>query len=57
MLDELSPGVPVTTNFMTLEHFRHLDYSQWTPTVDVVSTDHYIVDALAAPPRRARLQR
>ena len=49
VLDELSPGVPVTTNFMTLEHFRHLDYSQWTPTVDVVSTDHYIVDALEHP--------
>jgi beta-galactosidase len=49
VLDELSPGVPVTTNFMTLEHFRHLDYAQWTPTVDVVSTDHYIVGALEHP--------
>jgi len=49
VLDELSPGVPVTTNFMTLDHFRHLDYTQWTPTVDVVSTDHYIVDALKHP--------
>src|SRR5690242_4381641 len=49
VLDEVSPGVLVTTNFMTLDHFRHLDYSQWTETVDVVSTDHYIVDALAHP--------
>ena len=49
VLDELSPGVLVTTNFMTLSGFRHLDYHQWTPTVDVVSTDHYIVDSLAHP--------
>ena len=26
VLHRLSPGVPVTTNFMTLNHFRHLDY-------------------------------
>ena len=44
-----SPGVPVDDDFMTLEHFRHLDYTQWTPTVDVVSTDHYIVDSLEHP--------
>jgi beta-galactosidase len=49
VLDECSPGVLVTTNFMTLAHFRHLDYAQWTDTVDVVSTDHYIVDALHHP--------
>ena len=49
VLGELSAGVPVTTNFMTLQHFRRLDYSDWTPTVDVVSTDHYIVDTLEHP--------
>lgn len=43
VLHRLSPGVPVTTNFMTLNHFRHLDYSRWAPLVDVVSTDHYLV--------------
>ena len=43
VLHELSPGVPVTTNFMTLNHFRHLDYFQWAPEQDVVSTDHYLV--------------
>lgn len=44
VLDKLSPGVPVTTNFMTLDHFRHLDYFSWAPHQDVISTDHYVVD-------------
>ncbi len=45
ILHRLSPGVPVTTNFMTLNHFRHLDYFRWGPEQDVVSTDHYLVAA------------
>ena len=49
ILNELSPGVPVTTNFMTTTGFRHLDYHQWAPHQDVVSTDHYRVDTLAHP--------
>ncbi len=49
ILHELSPGVPVTTNFMTLNHFRHLDYHRWAPHQDVVSTDHYLVTALTSP--------
>jgi beta-galactosidase len=44
-----SPGVPVTTNFMTLDHFRHLDYTEWTGSVDVVSTDHYVSGDLTDP--------
>ena len=43
VLDRLSPGVPVTTNFMTLSHFRHLDYHRWAGHQDVISTDHYLV--------------
>jgi beta-galactosidase len=43
VLHRLSPGVPVTTNFMTLHHFRNLDYHRWAPLLDVVSTDHYLV--------------
>ncbi len=42
-----SPGVPVTTNFMTMDGFRHLDYRSWVPSVDVVSTDHYVTGSLA----------
>lgn len=49
VLDRLSPGVPVTTNFMTLDHFRHLDYSRWAPHQDVISTDHYLVATEADP--------
>ncbi|MEP6651026.1 MAG: beta-galactosidase [Lapillicoccus sp.] len=49
VLTRLSPGVPVTTNFMTLTRFRHLDYHQWAPHQDVVSTDHYVVDSLPHP--------
>lgn len=49
VLGELSPGVPVTTNFMTMTGFRLLDYHQWAPHQDVVSTDHYIVDSFPDP--------
>ncbi|WP_226344794.1 beta-galactosidase [Agilicoccus flavus] len=50
---EHSPDVPLTTNFMTMTHFDHLDYHRWAPHVDVVSTDHYVVDTL--PHRHAEL--
>ena len=43
VLHERSPGVPVTTNFMTHSHFRELDYFSWAPEQDIVSTDHYLV--------------
>lgn len=43
LLHRLSPGVQVTTNFMTMNRFRHLDYFRWGPEQDVVSTDHYLV--------------
>ncbi len=49
VLTEHSPGVPVTTNFMTLAHFGHLDYHQWAAEQDVVSTDHYVVSSLDHP--------
>ena len=41
--------MPVTTNFMTLTHFRHLDYHEWAPEQDVVSTDHYVIESLEHP--------
>ena len=44
-----SADVPVTTNFMTLSQFRLLDYHDWAPEQDVVSTDHYLVDSLEHP--------
>lgn len=36
-----SPDVPVTTNFMVMDHFRDADYATWAPGVDLVSTDYY----------------
>jgi len=42
VLHDLSPGVPVTTNFMVMENFRDADYWGWAREVDVVSNDHYL---------------
>ena len=44
-----SPTVPITTNFMTMSQFRLLDYHDWAPHQDVVSTDHYVVNSLEHP--------
>ncbi|MFZ5850512.1 MAG: beta-galactosidase [Actinomycetota bacterium] len=41
VLREVTPDVPVTTNFM-LPSFKHLDYFAWAGEVDVVSNDHYL---------------
>lgn len=46
---EHSPDIPITTNFMTMRHFDHLDYHRWAQHVDVVSTDHYIVNTWPHP--------
>ena len=44
ILHRLSPGVPVTTNFMTaLSQCQSVDYWAWGREVDVVSNDHYLV--------------
>ncbi len=40
-LRSLSPGVPVTTNFMTT-NCKHLDYWRWADEVDVLANDHYL---------------
>lgn len=41
VLHRLSPGVPVTTNFMIAAH-KSIDYWRWAGEVDVVSNDHYL---------------
>jgi beta-galactosidase len=41
-LRALSPGTPVTTNFMVGNHFAGADYWRWAPEQDVVSQDHYL---------------
>lgn len=42
VLAELSPHVPVTTNFMVMRHIKDMDYFAWGPHLDVVSNDHYL---------------
>jgi beta-galactosidase len=41
LLHRLSPGVPVTTNFM-LANCKNIDYWKWAGEVDVVANDHYL---------------
>ncbi|MFD8496690.1 beta-galactosidase [Amycolatopsis sp. NPDC059657] len=44
VLHRLSPGIPVTTNFMTaLSQCESLDYWAWAREVDIVTNDHYLV--------------
>jgi beta-galactosidase len=45
VLNQLSPGVPVTTNFMVMRGKREMDYFAWGPEMDVVSNDHYLIGA------------
>ncbi len=42
VLHELSPGVPVTTNFMVSDHIQAMDYWRWAREMDVISNDHYL---------------
>ncbi len=42
ILHELSPGIPVTTNFMVMANCKHMDYHSWAKEMDVVSNDHYL---------------
>ena len=41
LLHELTPGIPVTTNFMVMWPVRDMDYWSWAREVDVLSNDHY----------------
>ena len=42
MLREVTPHLPVTTNYMVMGDFHQIDYTQTTPLVDIVSNDHYL---------------
>jgi beta-galactosidase len=41
ILHELSPGIPVTTNFMAT-NCKSVDYWRWAAEVDVISNDNYL---------------
>lgn len=42
ILHQLSPGIPVTTNFMA-SSCPAVDYWTWANEVDIVSNDHYLI--------------
>lgn len=41
VLSEITPDIPVTTNFMVSAGGSNLDYDDWGESVDFVSNDHY----------------
>lgn len=46
ILREITPDVPITTNFMVMgDGINGMDYAAWAADVDVVSNDHYLVGA------------
>jgi beta-galactosidase len=49
VLHRLSPGVPVTTNVMAMDHVTGMDYWRWAPHQDVVSNDHYLWQGYERP--------
>ncbi|WP_344066318.1 beta-galactosidase [Microbacterium pumilum] len=49
VLREVTPGIPVTTNFMVMTDPGAADYGVWAREVDIVANDHYTI---AADPRR-----
>ncbi|MDP9794146.1 beta-galactosidase [Catenuloplanes nepalensis] len=55
VLREITPDVPVTTNFIGA--FKPVDYWRWAPHVDIVSDDNYYDPADARAPMRAAFSR
>ncbi|NED98206.1 beta-galactosidase [Phytoactinopolyspora alkaliphila] len=43
VLRELTPDLPVTTNFMVMGQTKGMDYADWASEVDFVSNDHYVL--------------
>jgi len=42
VLRELTPAVPITTNFMVMGETKGMNYADWAREVDFVSNDHYV---------------
>jgi len=45
VLRELTPDVPITTNFMVMGGTKSMNYAEWRADVDVISNDHYLTAA------------
>ncbi|WP_314411858.1 beta-galactosidase [Streptomyces kroppenstedtii] len=42
VLREITPNVPVTTNFMVMGNTKGMNYPDWAGEIDFVSNDHYV---------------
>ena len=42
VLREVTPHLPVTTNYMVTADFQKIDYTTTTPLLDIVANDHYL---------------
>ncbi|MFI5675357.1 beta-galactosidase [Streptomyces cellulosae] len=42
ILREITPDVPVTTNFMVTPGTKGMNYADWAEEIDFVSNDHYV---------------
>ncbi|KAA0929072.1 beta-galactosidase [Streptomyces apricus] len=42
VLREITPDVPVTTNFMVMGNTKGMNYPDWAGEIDFVSNDHYV---------------
>ncbi len=49
VLREVTPDIPVTTNFMANLGTKNMDYLRWGPEQDIVSTDHYLAEWYPEP--------
>ncbi|MFD3840007.1 beta-galactosidase [Streptomyces sp. NPDC058642] len=43
LLKDITPDVPVTTNFMVMGQTKGMDYADWAEEIDFVSNDHYVL--------------
>ncbi|WP_265520448.1 beta-galactosidase [Oerskovia flava] len=48
ILRDLTPDVPVTTNFMVMGETKGMDYADWAQEIDFVSNDHYVLPGVQA---------
>ncbi|MFE6821767.1 beta-galactosidase [Streptomyces sp. NPDC057690] len=42
ILREITPEIPVTTNFMVMGNTKGMNYPDWASEIDFVSNDHYV---------------
>lgn len=45
VLREVTPGIPITTNFMVMTDPGVADYRRWAEEVDLLANDHYTIGA------------